>query len=633
MDNDIEDLESLLSEHFGVTPVSTPWGSQEEVDVSTLCLDSDEDDHELDVDRRVQDYIDTLPDDTTGASVTSDSEGEAEVDCDLPQNDEDVNRITLYHKNGCGCKKNCIKQFTISDIFDHILTIREMEKQDKELYIMATVVNSPQNELTKRGKKRQKGHHDFSLVGKPVCRTVFMLTFDIKRSALQNILTHVDQHGVVQRIHGNKGKKPVKSLKFEDIKHAVTYVSQTAEDIGIPQPAAPRGSDNMPPVYLPSATTKLDIHKKYETSCLESEPTKRAVHYKTFCNIWKQCLPHIKIASPRDDVCATCEKLRKVVMDSRTEDEKLQGTANPREHIVNAQNEREVYNKCIAYAKGLFETGDRRHSHFTFDFSQNLWLPHHSRQIGPTYFMTLRKVQLFGVRNDGTSTQYNFLVDENETIGPDGTQTHGPNAVISMVDWVIERDHAEGPTISLHADNCPGQNKNYYMLGYLMWRVLSGRQEKIEYMMQIPGHARCHVDAGFARIKQLYRRTDTDALGQLTEVVNQSSSTSQCIRYPTWTWRDWKGFLKTYFKPLQGIRKYQYFRMSRDHPGMVKESCDKAEETFSIMKSNNFQFERGHLPQVLQPGGMSAARRRYLYSTVRPYVRPIFQDETCPGEP
>ena len=92
------------------------------------------------------------------------------------------------------------------------------------------------------------------------------------------------------------------------------------------------------------------------------------------------------------------------------------------------------------------------------------------------------------------------------------------------------------------------------MLGYLMWRVLSGRQEKIEYMMQIPGHARCHVDAGFARIKQLYRRTDTDALGQLTEVVNQSSSTSQCIRYPTWTWRDWKGFLKTYFKPLQGIR-------------------------------------------------------------------------------
>jgi hypothetical protein len=63
---------------------------------------------ELDVDQRVQDYIDTLPDDITGASVTSASEGEAEVDCDLPQNDEDLNRITLYHKNGCGCKKTAL---------------------------------------------------------------------------------------------------------------------------------------------------------------------------------------------------------------------------------------------------------------------------------------------------------------------------------------------------------------------------------------------------------------------------------------------------------------------------------------------------------------------------------------------
>jgi hypothetical protein len=48
----------MLAEHFGVTPVSTPWGIQEEVDVSTLCLDSDEDDPEVGVDLQVQDYID-----------------------------------------------------------------------------------------------------------------------------------------------------------------------------------------------------------------------------------------------------------------------------------------------------------------------------------------------------------------------------------------------------------------------------------------------------------------------------------------------------------------------------------------------------------------------------------------------
>ena len=50
-----------------------------------------------------------------------------------------------------------------------------------------------------------------------------------------------------------------------------------------------------------------------------------------------------------------------------------------------------------------------------------------------------------------------------------------------------------------------GQNKNQYVIGYLMWRVLSGRNRSIEYHMQIPGHARCLVDSGFASIKKLYR--------------------------------------------------------------------------------------------------------------------------------
>ncbi len=62
-----------------------------------------------------------------------------------------------------------------------------------------------------------------------------------------------------------------------------------------------------------------------------------------------------------------------------------------------------------------------KYVHYTFDFSQNVSLPHHSRQMGRVYFATLRKVQLFGFRIDGLPKQLNFLVDEDETIGRDGT--------------------------------------------------------------------------------------------------------------------------------------------------------------------------------------------------------------------
>lgn len=40
--------------------------------------------------------------------------------------------------------------------------------------------------------------------------------------------------------------------------------------------------------------------------------------------------------------------------------------------------------------------------------------------------------------------------------GPDGTQTYGPNAVISMLDYALT-EHSFGEQIcTLHADNCPG---------------------------------------------------------------------------------------------------------------------------------------------------------------------------------
>ncbi|WAR11997.1 hypothetical protein MAR_026177, partial [Mya arenaria] len=36
------------------------------------------------------------------------------------------------------------------------------------------------------------------------------------------------------------------------------------------------------------------------------------------------------------------------------------------------------------------------HGHYTFDYSQNVTIPHHSRQMGPLYFITGRKAHIFG---------------------------------------------------------------------------------------------------------------------------------------------------------------------------------------------------------------------------------------------
>jgi len=94
-------------------------------------------------------------------------------------------------------------------------------------------------------------------------------------------------------------------------------------------------------------------------------------------------VPHIKIATHRDDVCATCERLKKAAVSDqadRKKKEKLTYAEALRQHILTTQKERDTYNKYIKKA-----TGNDVHVHYTFDFSQHVCLPHHARQMGPAF--------------------------------------------------------------------------------------------------------------------------------------------------------------------------------------------------------------------------------------------------------
>lgn len=457
----MQELESLFSDHFGRTPLTTPCASQEaEDDNEGQVLWDDEDDADIDFDRatilsvvddRIYDFLDQH-----GDATSDQSEGE---ETDHAEEDEDISHIKQLVKDGCSCKQECSNGIDVEKAFDHILSVREMTKEEKEMYIMGALINSCGEETTKRGKKRKRTRIQYRYVGTNVCRKTFMLLYDIGRHAIEALVAHVKKQGAITRRHGNAGKKPQHALVFDDIKKIVEFVQNFADAYGLHQPAAPRGRDNLPTIYLESGTTKVKLHKDYVTICEQSSV--RSVKKSCFCEIWNNCLPHIKIASPREDVCAKCEKHRKNIQSAVEEDEKIEAAASFRDHVLIAQRERELYNSCVKKARETHhQSAQERFNHYTFDFSQNVSIPHFSRQMGPLYFTSLRKIQIFGVRIDGYPKQLNFLVDENETIGMNATQTHGPNAVISMLDFVLETYGKDEPTISLHADNCPGNSTN-----------------------------------------------------------------------------------------------------------------------------------------------------------------------------
>ncbi|KAJ8310148.1 hypothetical protein KUTeg_012013 [Tegillarca granosa] len=180
------------------------------------------------------------------------------------------------------------------------------------------------------------------------------------------------------------------------------------------------------------------------------------------------------------------------------------------------------------------------YKHHTFEFSQCVSIPHHATQMELVYFITQRKVQIFGFRKDGIPKQLNFLIDEHDTIGKDGTQTSGPNAVISMIDWSLESDAKTGTKFcfAIYAENCPGiiyffnlshfievkncfllvQNKNQFVIRYFMLGVLTQRNTVKEYLTQVP------VD--LLLLKKLCRRSDCDSIEQLQKVFEKSAGSN-----------------------------------------------------------------------------------------------------------
>lgn len=397
------------------------------------------------------------------------------------------------------------------------------------------------------------------------------------------------------------GKTAHNAFDHQTTMDVVRFLKAYAEKYGLPQPAAPRARPEVPPIYLPCGTTKLQIHKVYMDSCIAD--SRKFVRLQTFKDIWQHTCPDIKIMSRREDCCAKCELLRDTVMKAKQDKEKETALRTFQEHMQGAYVSRDHYNTCITMAK----SGEIKH--LIFDFAEQLTLPSTTRQVGPMYFKVGRRVQLFGICDTATPLQSNYLFDEHQTIGCDGKKCHGPNSVISMIHHYLNEWSSDIPHLVLHADNCCGQNKNKSVVAYFSWRMLKGCHHSLSYEFMPAGHTRSLVDGCFGLIKMKYRRQDNYTKQHLVNAVNTSASCNLAVTYPSWTWYEWDEFLRKYFKPIQGITKVSSIKFHTDG------SCTTNLGQFNLLKS----VPTG-MPERILPGGLSDDRASYLRDQVAPLM-------------
>ncbi|KAJ8312014.1 hypothetical protein KUTeg_009387, partial [Tegillarca granosa] len=142
---------------------------------------------------------------------------------DLEVHDLNDNTCILKCKieTGCKCLDSCLNKFSVDEIFHHILNLRELSKDEREMYIMGSLQNEmSQTSITNQGK-RQRQSYGYKYQGKTICKSAFQITYDIGEKSLKNIFKHMNKNGVVPRIHGNVGKKPKHAFDFEDVQRAI----------------------------------------------------------------------------------------------------------------------------------------------------------------------------------------------------------------------------------------------------------------------------------------------------------------------------------------------------------------------------------------------------------------------------
>lgn len=578
---------------------------------------------------------------------------------------EEELKVTEFVQHGCGCQKgpdgqSCLKQFGVPEIVENRLNCFELDYMSEHENRLNSVIVAELNALLHRDdklmcahssfkaqKERKKQFMDYRFRGYSVCMNGFLFLHGIGRKRLRLLRKRVSEFGIQSVKHGNTGRVPaIKVQSFDDVKRVVTFLQNYAENNALILPGRMSSCRDSSLKLLPSWETKSHLYALYTKSCL---PDIKGVSFSSFVRIWKTSLPSIVIQLPRTDLCATCQQNTVKLSELANMDEELKAKRikNSLDHLTLVQQERLVYTATIQNCKQMYSGHPTKTlgslpqgefqgcSHVSFDFAQQVHVPHLPDQPGPLYFLTPYKIGIFGISNEAAGVQVNYVIPESVLTGK------GPNAIASMLHHYLEMYSLGETVLFLHADNCCGQNKNNTIMQYLCWRVMVGLNDEITIMFLPVGHTKFAPDAGFGIIKSRFRRSlicNADELCNCIEMSTPSTKLNRAhlvgteagvVHVPTYDWQDM--FRMMQLKRIPGIKKLHHFAFSRSDPRTVvcKEHNASTEKVMS-MCDRVPTVDSKSLPAIVTPAGLSPERQWYLFESIRPLVPERSRDIICP---
>ncbi|ETP00336.1 hypothetical protein F441_22243 [Phytophthora nicotianae CJ01A1] len=167
------------------------------------------------------------------------------------------------------------------------------------------------------------------------------------------------------------------------------------------------------------------------------------------------------------------------------------------------------------------------HAVIAMDFSQNLTVPSIASTPSQWYFCSLLSVSCFGIFCDNDGIQTNYLYDE--TASGKGSDQINP----MLEHFLRTKVLSEGKNrLTVYAENCSGQNKNNYVIKFLLAQVNMGLLKHVDYKFFVKGHTKNSCDRGFGHIRKHVAKEDCYTVAHVVDAVKEAAANAVTVHIP-----------------------------------------------------------------------------------------------------
>ena len=462
------------------------------------------------------------------------------------------------------CDKDCLSLFKQDKLSADIVRVFRMQKKERHKLLHMVLVSALRVDTEADAAKRARYHakngvpegeglprntkYEIKMLGQVVCRPCLMQIFNVSKNMVNAVQAEILDDKIFPT--DSKAGFHCKGTLHARTTSTVEYILWYGANNGYPCPCGRGGNREKPVIYLPAAMKKIDVFNNHYNPALRANGV-APMKYSGFCAVWKSRCLHIKIRLPKTDICDTCLKLRT-----------KRDIATMHVHLGRAKVQRDSFKAGIISSRQA-ESDSRV---ITFDYAEKVGLPRFSDTPKNVYYKTGLKLDLFGVGDNTTLLQDNYALPEGHWPADKGI-----NSLASMLYHNHHLRHADQKNLLYMADNCPGQNKNRWMLWFMAYMsIVCPNVERVCLKFLVAGHTKNFCDACFGLCKRSIKGQDVFSPSAAQDFYRGSAKCNRVARISDVVWYDWKAFLEQFFKGVvKFITVYHEFEFRSSNPGVV----------------------------------------------------------------